>query len=209
MAEGRRRGKRPGYPGAALAAREALHWGVRAILLFAGLSLARRLAGRSGSGEPEQAENAENAEKAGEKGRKDADRVPDPESLEAHRERKDMGHLWVAVFGGVLIVGLAALLAVLWGLQSALGHPPAAPGLRASAMPHAGDSAAVERFRARAPGLFPDPEGDLRRWRAAQAARAPPIPPAGRPLLLPRREKTNRAGPLRRCVPSPFRSGFR
>jgi hypothetical protein len=98
---------------------------------------------------------------------------PSRESLEAQRETKDMGHLWVAFFGGALMLGLVTLLAFLWGLQSALGSPPDRPALRSSALAHAGDSATEARFRERAPGLFPDPPGDLRRARAAQARQAP------------------------------------
>jgi hypothetical protein len=98
---------------------------------------------------------------------------PSFESLQAHYERKDMGHLWVVFFGGALLLGLIVLLGFLWGLQTALGHPPVAPSLRASSLPHAGDSATLDRFISRAPGLFPDPEGDLRRYRALEKARAP------------------------------------
>jgi hypothetical protein len=107
------------------------------------------------------------------KAAKAKDHGPSQDSLEAQREVKDMGHLWVALFGGALFLGLATLLAFLWGVQTALGRPPEPPGLRAEAIAHAGDSATVMRFRSRAPGLFPDPPGDLRRFEAAQAAQAP------------------------------------
>lgn len=102
-----------------------------------------------------------------------SDSGPSPQSLAAQREVKDMGHIWVAFFGGALFLGLITLLAFLWGIQSVLGRPPEPAGLRADAIAHAGDSATVMRFRALAPGLFPDPPGDLRRFGAAQAARAP------------------------------------
>ena len=98
---------------------------------------------------------------------------PSPASLRAHYETSDMGHLWVLFFGGSLFLGLIVLLGFLWGLETVLGHRAEAPALRASALPHAGDTATLDRFVARAPGLFPDPEGDLRRYRARQAARAP------------------------------------
>jgi hypothetical protein len=84
-----------------------------------------------------------------------------------------MGHVWVAFAGGALFLGLTTLLAFLWGLQTVLGRPPGRPGLRPTAIAHAGDSATVMRFRSHAPGLFPDPPGDLRRFRAAQEAEAP------------------------------------
>lgn len=84
-----------------------------------------------------------------------------------------MGHLWVAISGGVLFLGLITLLTFLWGLQPVLGRPSGPPGLHPDAIAHAGDSLTVMRFRSRAPGLFPDPPGDLRRFGAAQAAQAP------------------------------------
>lgn len=94
-------------------------------------------------------------------------------SLEAQREVADMGHLWVPFFGGGLFLGLATLLAFLWGLQTVLGRPPAWPAFRPTAIAHAGDSATLMRFRIHAPGLFPDPPGDLRRFQNDQAGEAP------------------------------------
>jgi hypothetical protein len=102
-----------------------------------------------------------------------SDSAPSHASIAAQREVKDMGHIWVAIFGGGLFLGLITLLAFLWGVQSVLGRPPEPPGLRADAIAHAGDSSTVMRFRSLAPGLFPDPPGDLRRFGAAQAAKAP------------------------------------
>jgi hypothetical protein len=107
--------------------------------------------------------------------RKAAGMAPDVPraSLEAQWEVRDMGHVWVLPAGAVLYLGLAVLLGLLWSLQYALGHPPGPAGFHAAALPHAGDSATVMRFRARAPGLFPYPPADLKRFRAAQAAQAP------------------------------------
>lgn len=98
---------------------------------------------------------------------------PSRRSLEAQREVADMGHLWVPFFGGGLFLGLATLLGFLWGLQTVLGHPGAWPAFRPTAIAHAGDSATLMRFRIHAPGLFPDPPGDLRRFQNDQAAEAP------------------------------------
>jgi hypothetical protein len=98
---------------------------------------------------------------------------PSPAAIEAQREVKDMGHWWVPVFAGLVFLGLATLLAFLWGVQAILGRPPAHAGFRPDAMAHAGDSARVMEFRALAPGLFPDPSGDLRRFLSEQEDRAP------------------------------------
>jgi len=98
---------------------------------------------------------------------------PSRQAWEARREVADMGHLWVPFFGGGLFLGLATLLGFLWGLQTVLGHPAAWPAFRATAIAHAGDSATLMRFRIHAPGLFPDPPGDLRRFQSDQAEEAP------------------------------------
>jgi hypothetical protein len=76
--------------------------------------------------------------------------------------------LWL---GTGLLAGIAVLLTALWFLQEALSGRAATFTLRPAALPRIGDAAFNALFRDRAPGLYPDPDLDLRDFLAAQEAK--------------------------------------
>lgn len=68
-----------------------------------------------------------------------------------------------------LLAAIGFLLVGLWYLQGSLAGRAEPFALRPMTMPRAGNERFLESFRSRAPGLFPDPSGDLRAFRDKEA----------------------------------------